>query len=161
MQLENMENTPPGAKEELEETGLLLVCRNSLNVRQSIDGASEQTFMKNAKTTRGIKNFITHDSTHEKWVLTQPFQARFVDTLLRQVSLLKTDDDPKKCLREPEINRSENNVKDIMGVMTKDFLNPFSQTLDYNKLYNLASGPPVPDETSDNLLSIQELGEYL
>ena len=41
------------------------------------------------------------------------------------------------------------------------FLNPFSQTLDHNKLYNLASGCPVPDETSDNLLSIQELGEYL
>ena len=48
MQIENMKNTHPGAKEELEEKGLS-VCRNSLNVRQSIDGAGEQTFMKSAK----------------------------------------------------------------------------------------------------------------
>ena len=117
--------------------------------------------MKSAKTTGGIKNFITHDSTYEKWVLTRSFQARFVDALLRQVSLQKTDDDPRKCLRESEINRSEKNVKDIMSVMMNDFSNLFSQTLDHNKLYNLASGCPVPDEISDNLLSIQELGEYL
>ena len=49
-------NTHPGAKEELEEKGLS-VCRNNLNVRQSIVGASEQTFMKSAKTMGGIKNF--------------------------------------------------------------------------------------------------------
>ena len=132
MQLENMENTHPGAKEELEEKSFL-VCRNSLNVRQSVDGAGEQTFMKSAKTTGGIKSFITHDSTYEKWVLTRPFQARFVDALLRQVSLQKTDDDPRKCLLESEINRSEKNMKDIMSVMMNDVLNPFSQTLDHNK----------------------------
>ena len=73
----------------------------------------------------------------------------------------KTDDDPGKCFSESEINRSKNNVKDIMSAMTNNFLNPFSQTLDHNKLYNLASSCPVPDEISDNLLSVQELGEYL
>ena len=41
------------------------------------------------------------------------------------------------------------------------FFNTFSQSLDHSKLYNLASGCPVPDEISDNLLSVQELGEYL
>ena len=85
MQLETMENTHPGAKEELEEKGLS-VCRNSLNVRQPIDGAGEQTFMKSAKATGGINLFITHDSKYEKWILTRPFQTRFVDALLRQVS---------------------------------------------------------------------------
>ena len=77
--------------------------------------------MKSAKTTGGIKNFITHDSTYEKWVLIGPFQGRFVDAILRQVSLQKTDEDPGKCLRESEINRSEKNVKDIMSVMMNDF----------------------------------------
>ena len=69
MQLENMENTHPGAKEELEEKGLS-VCWNSFNVRQSVDGAGEQAFMKSAKSTGGIKSIIIHDSTYEKWVLT-------------------------------------------------------------------------------------------
>ena len=73
----------------------------------------------------------------------------------------ETDDGPRKSLRGFEINRSKNNVKDIMSVMTNDVLNPFSQTLDHNKLYNLASSCPVPDVISDTLLSVQELGEYL
>ena len=45
MRLENMENMHPGTKEGLEEKGLS-VCQNSLNLRQSIDGAGEQTFIK-------------------------------------------------------------------------------------------------------------------
>ena len=89
MQLENMENTHPGAKQGLKEKGCLSVCQNCLSVRRSIDGASEQTFMKSAETTGGIKNFITHDSTYEKWVLTRSFQARLIDALPRQVSLQK------------------------------------------------------------------------
>jgi hypothetical protein len=36
--------------EELQDKGFS-VCRNSLDIRQSIDGAGEQTFMKNSKTT--------------------------------------------------------------------------------------------------------------
>ena len=34
---------------------------------------------------------------------------------------IETDDDPRKCLRESEINRSEKNVKDIMSAMMNDF----------------------------------------
>ena len=56
--LENLEETHPGAKQELQEKGLS-VCHNYLNVRQSIDGAGEQTFMKSSKTIGGIKNFTT------------------------------------------------------------------------------------------------------
>ena len=49
-QLDNLEDTHPGAREELQEKGLS-VCRNSLNIGQSIDGAGEQTFMSNSKTS--------------------------------------------------------------------------------------------------------------
>ena len=49
LQLRNLDLTHPGAREELEENGLS-VCRNQLNIRQSIDGAGEQTFMKSSKT---------------------------------------------------------------------------------------------------------------
>ena len=43
-QLENIDLTHPGAKEELQETWLS-VSRNQFNICQSIDGAGEQTFM--------------------------------------------------------------------------------------------------------------------
>ena len=50
LQSENLEQTHPGAKEELQDKGLS-VYRISVNIRQSIDGGGEQTFMKNSKTT--------------------------------------------------------------------------------------------------------------
>lgn len=51
--LENLENTHPGATEELKVKGLS-VCQNTVNIGQSIDGAGEQTFMKSSKTTGEI-----------------------------------------------------------------------------------------------------------
>lgn len=50
LQSENLEKTHPGARQELQDKGIS-VCRNNVNIRQSIDGAGEQTFMKSSKTT--------------------------------------------------------------------------------------------------------------
>ena len=71
-----MDNTLPVIKRDWKKG--LSVCRNSLNVRQSIDGAGEQTFMKSAKSMGGIKNFITHTRSgflpdHFKEDLLMPF----------------------------------------------------------------------------------------
>ena len=48
-QLQNLEATHPGAKDELKDKGLS-VCRNTYKIGQSIDGAGEQTFMRSSKT---------------------------------------------------------------------------------------------------------------
>ena len=42
------------------------VCHNDLNIRQSIDGAGESTFMKDVKLASGIQNYSIQDSTDEK-----------------------------------------------------------------------------------------------
>jgi hypothetical protein len=42
----------------------------------------------------GIKNFTTLDSAYEKWVLTRPFQAEYVDTLLNQAGLNNAQNKP-------------------------------------------------------------------
>ena len=153
VQLENLNRTHPGAEEELQNRGLS-VCRNNINVRQSIDGACEQTFMKSSKTACGIKNFIKQDSIYEKWVLTRPFHAKYVDALLTYANLNRQENDAGKCLRESQIKESEENALHIVNVMKTDFINPFSTDLDPNKLCNLASGFLLPDDISKGLLSI-------
>ncbi len=55
--LESIEQTHPGAREELEEKGLS-VCRNNYDIGQSIDGAGEQTFMRSAKTIGKDEDFL-------------------------------------------------------------------------------------------------------
>ena len=49
-QLKYLQNTHPGAKEEIQEYGLS-VRRNSYGIGQAADLAGEQTFMKSAKTS--------------------------------------------------------------------------------------------------------------
>ena len=160
VQLDNLDRMHPGAKEKLQNKGLS-ICQNNINVRQSIDGAGEQTFMKSSKTAGGIKNFITQENIYEKWVLTRPFQVKYVDALLTYASLNKHENDPRKCLRKSQIKKSEENVLDIVNVMKTDFINPFSTDLDPDKLYNLASGCPLPDDISKGLLSIHEDGKSI
>ena len=91
LQLLNIDKTHPGAKEELKSRGVS-VCRNSYNIGQSIDGAGEQTFMKDAKTIGGIKDFATQESTYEKWVLNRSAQAEYVSELLQQAGLKNVSD---------------------------------------------------------------------
>ena len=110
--------------------------------------------MKSSKTLGGIKKFITQESTHEKWLLTRPFQAKYVDAVLTYASLNKLENDPRKRLRESQIKKSREDVLDIVNVMKTDFINPFSTDLNLDKLYSLASGCPVPDDISKGLLSI-------
>ena len=106
LQLLNIDKTHTGAKEELKSRGIS-VCRNSNNIGQNIDGAGEQTFMKNAKTIGGIKDFATQESTYEKWVLNRSAQAEYVSELLQQAGLKIVSDNPRKCLQTREIEKSE------------------------------------------------------
>ena len=103
----------------------------------------------------GIKNFTTLDSAYEKWVLTRPFQAEYVDALLNQAGLNNAQNKPRKCLRSSAIIKSENNVKSIVNVLKNDFIDPFSADLDHDKLYNLASGNSVTDDVAESLLTVR------
>ena len=70
--LEYLGDTHPGAKEEIEEKGLS-VRRNTLGIGQAVDMASEQSYMKNAKTAGGIRQFSTNEAPVAKWVMNRPF----------------------------------------------------------------------------------------
>ena len=79
-QLENLEITHPGAKEELQAFGVS-VCGNTYGIGQAIDLAGEQTYMKRSKTIGGITHFQTKKSVVLKLVLNRPFQSKFVEAL--------------------------------------------------------------------------------
>ena len=161
MQLNNLEQTHPGAGEELQKNGTS-VCRNNLDIRQSIDGAGESTFMKDAKIVGGIKNFSSQDSTYEKWVLSRAGQAEYRSELFKITRMDKDAMEPRKCLRPTEILKSEAAVKTIMEVLQNTFVNPFSEDLDKSKLYNLASsGSPITDTTAECMLSYEERGKEM
>lgn len=82
-----------------------------------------------------------------------------VDSLLSLVDLDKVSSDPRKCLREREIRKSEERVTRLMQVMKEDFINPFDANIDKQELFNLASGRPLSEEESSSLHSAEERGQ--
>ena len=145
------------AKEEIEEKGLS-VRSNTLGISQAVDMASEQSYIKSAKTAGGIRQFSTNEAAVAKWVMNRPFQARFAETLMEISGLSKTTSSSRKCLSPSEILKSEKMVKNILGALQIQFLNPFHQNIEKSNLYNLVSGRPVDDAICDSLLGIEKDG---
>ena len=79
-QLKNLEETHPGAKQEIEKSSVS-VRRNDFGIGQAVDLAGEQTFMKSAKTAGGIIEFVNSKECIAKWVLNRPYQSKFAETL--------------------------------------------------------------------------------
>ena len=68
MQLAYLKLTHPGDRQEIE--GIRVsVCRNTMNICQSIDATG------NSKNSGGIKDVVTQDCPYEKWVLSRPGTA--------------------------------------------------------------------------------------
>jgi hypothetical protein len=155
--LEYLESTHPGAKTEIEKNGLS-VRRNTLGIGQAVDMAGEQSYMKNAKTAGGIRQFAAKKSTVAKWVMNRPFQARFAETLIEISGLSTTSSSTRKCVRPSEILKSNKMVENILNALNTQFLNPFQDDIDKSKLFNLVSGCPVDDEISDSILGLQSNG---
>ena len=156
MMLRSIDTLHPGAREELQNRGLS-VCRNENGIRQSIDGAGEQTFMRSSKTAGGIKNSVTQQSTYERWVMSRPGQAEFVMALKEKLGY-GGNSSLSKCLRSNEMNKHERCVMKITNLLENQFINPFSSDLDKSKLYNLVSGNFVQTEVKDCLLTVFERG---
>ena len=157
--LENLPTTHPGAVEDLVTNGVS-VRRNCSGIGQSIDGAGEQTFMRSSKTSGGIKNFTTNDATYNKWVMSRPYQAKYVEALLEMTGLGDTNSQ-RKCSRPSEISKSEKRVLKLKDILLNTFINPFDQELDSEKLFNIASGCPTSEETANCLLGLGQRGTTL
>ena len=159
LQLMTLDDTHPGTRDELQKG--LSVCRNNTGIRQSVDAAGEQTFMKNSKTPGGIKNFSHQETAYRKWVLNRPFTSAMVSSLLELSNLSGTSQNPRKCLRTKEILNSEDRVIRTMEVVRSYFINPFSPDIDPSKLFNIVSGKPLPRDVEEHLLSTHKRGSEL
>ena len=156
MILRSIDTLHPGAWEELQNRGLS-VCRNENGIRQSIDGAGEQTFMRSSKTAGGIKNSVTQQATYQRWVMSRPGQAEFLMSLKEKLGHSGSSS-LRKCVRSSEMSKHESCVMKVTELLQNQFINPFSDDLDKSKLFNLASGSFVENEVKDCVLTVFERG---
>ena len=84
-----------------------------------------------------------------------------VQSMLSLADIDEISSNPRKCLRDHEIKKSEDRVRRIATVLKEDFVDPFSDLPNKRNLYNLASGRPLPEEATEHLLSLEKQGQGL
>ena len=93
--------------------------------------------------------------------MNRPYQTKFVESLLELSGVCTTMSNPRKCLRSSEILKSNKMVERIMVVLKTQFINPFHADLDKDKLFNLVSGYPAPENVCECLLALESRGKEL
>ena len=156
--LRALESTDPGSLELIRENGISVQAQDRYPLRTAIDQRGEQTLNREAKTTGGIISFAGNDNSVTKWTLNRASQAK-ITAELKMLSQVGNTDERYKALRPFQVQRSEKWTNDLVQKISKDFLDPFEESLDPTKLYNLSSGIPVDDENVNEMLKIHENGE--
>ena len=87
-------------------------------------------------------------------MLNLPHLAKFKDALFERAGLKSSVADSTKACRPSQIIKSEQRVQSVLRLLQKEFVNPFSDTLDKDKLYNLSSGAPVTDVVKGSVSSV-------
>ena len=127
-------------------------------LRTSIDQRGEQTLNRDAKMAGGITGFAVDESSVSRWTLNRSSVAEITNEL-KKFAGTGCSDSVYKAIRPTEIVRSNELTSAVINVLENDYLNPFDEELDTNKLYNLSSGIPVDDLIADGILKIFGNGE--
>ena len=150
--LQVLDVTHPGAKQLIEKQGISVQRSHHKASRQALDQAGEQTFNRSAKSPGGIKQFANNQTTYDKWVLNRPHLAKVRNGLLQMTGLDSATDNPQKTCRPSEIIKSEQRVAAVLVALEEEFLNPFSSSIDSQRLYNLSSRAPVEQGVTESMI---------
>ena len=84
-------------------------------------------------------------------------QARNTTELL-SLACMKSSFDMYKPLRPSQILRSEEMVKNIVSVLSNEYINPFGSDLDKDQFFNLSSCAPFNDNNAvEQILNIRKV----
>ena len=64
-----------------------------------------------------------------------------------------------RARRPSQILKLEKLVTNIVKVLKEEYLNPFDETLDKMKIWNLSSGNPVAPTFEDSIIAAKKIGE--
>ena len=136
--------------------GLSVQAQDHYPLCTPIDQRGEQTLNREAKTTGGISKFAGNDDSDTKWTSQAKITAE-----LKTITGVSRAEDKYKTLHAYQIGKSEKWTSKLVQTITQEFLNPFDDSLDQAKLYNLSSGIPVDTQKSEQMLKIKEDGSMM
>ena len=101
----------------------------------------------------GVRMFSADENAVLKWCLNRPEQSKNTSAL-KELASISTSQTVYRQLRPSYILK----VEKLVTCSQKEYLNPFSQTIDESLLYNLSSGVPLLNVIASDILKVYSEG---
>lgn len=143
--------------EELSKCGLGVKRTKNKFSRSPVDLTLEQTInADSADGLKGISHFTNSIGARQRWAYTHAIRTKIISTLLLNVGLTRQDDVTPE-LRKSRMEKDRKAVDSIIQAL-EETMNPFDSSLNADKLFNVATGRAMSEETSNYLLADVEAG---
>ena len=125
--------------------------------RTPTDLTIEQTINKDAACqSTGILAITNSIAARQRRSESYFIRTNIISNLFEDLGMASKDD-TSKDLRPSVLRKNSTDLQKIISLIEK-VVNPFSETISLDTLYNIASGEAASKETSDFLLNIKSIG---
>ena len=155
-----IDSTHPGLREQINQGSFDVKRTNKVFSRQPVDLTLEQTI--NADTANKLTGIIHSSNSiaaRQRWARTHTDKSAIVTHVYNECGLKKTQDITED-LKIHNVRSSHKQLETLMGLIRQN-INPFSNDIDPNQLFNISTGAVASDDIDDFLLNIESKGEEL
>ncbi|GBP70315.1 hypothetical protein EVAR_52334_1 [Eumeta japonica] len=98
-------------------------------------------------------------AARQRWAINHSARARLISHVLKTAGIAKNQDITSE-LKSSRIRKSHQQVEKFTRTL-QQYMNPFDNSLDADKLYNITTGEAAAQNTTDFLLNVESRGETL
>lgn len=126
--------------------------------RSPVDLTLEQTINADAgNTLTGVSHFTNSIAARQRWALSHSVRTKIMSFVKAEIGLSQADD-TSYTLQKNRIEKDSKTLNSIVETIKKT-MNPFSENVDKDSLFNLSTGKAASSTSTDYLLNVKSLGE--
>ncbi|XP_041981090.1 uncharacterized protein LOC121736526 [Aricia agestis] len=155
-----IDETHPGLRFSLEQGSFGVRRTEKSFSRIPVDLTLEQTINgEAARKLIGIIHMTNSVAARQRWAINHSARARIISHVLKTAGLAKNQDITSE-LKSSRIRKSHQQVEKFTRTL-QQYMNPFDNSLDADKLYNITTGEAAAQNITDFLLNVESRGETL
>ncbi|CAG4994332.1 unnamed protein product [Parnassius apollo] len=122
--------------------------------RSPVDLTLEQAINADVgNTLTGVSHFTNSIAARERWALSHSVRTKIMSSVKAEIGLSQADD-TSYTLQKNRIEKDSKTLNNIVKTM-----NPFSENVDKDRLFNLSTGKAASSNVTDYLLNVKSLGQ--
>ena len=152
-----VDETHPGLRQQFEKGSFGIKRIIKSFSKQPVDLTLEQTINADAANKlTGISHMTSSISARQRWCRSHTIRSTIISYTLEKTGLTKTQDVTAE-LQKSRIKRDKAQLRAFIDGVKRN-INPFSNNLNKEFLYNISTGEAAPEHVIDFLLNVEEKG---